>query len=69
MPHMSGVELAKQIRSSRPRIRVLYVSGYAEKMAGDLEVHEPGVGFLAKPFSRDALGRKLREILGLADSA
>ncbi len=34
MPHMSGVELAKQIRIGHPKIRVLYVSGYAEQDGG-----------------------------------
>jgi CheY-like chemotaxis protein len=63
MPHMSGPELARQIRGRRGEMRLLYASGSTENTSSELAVQEPGVGFLAKPFSREALGRKLRELL------
>ena len=66
MPGMSGRELAQQALAQRPRLRVLYTSGYTE----DAIVHEgrlePGVRLLAKPYRRDELARSIR---GLLDAA
>jgi CheY-like chemotaxis protein len=63
MPGISGPELAKQLTAVRPETRVLYVSGYTEESIGQHGVLEKGTEFLSKPFSRDTLSRKLREIL------
>jgi len=63
MPGITGRELAQRLAVSRPETRVLYVSGYTEEAIGQHGVLEPGTEFLAKPFSRNALARKLREIL------
>jgi FixJ family two-component response regulator len=64
MPGMSGTQLAQELRRSRPGIKVVYVSGYTEKTISHHGVLDPGGSFLGKPFSRDALGRKVREALG-----
>jgi len=58
MPHMGGAELARQLRARRPSIKLLCVSGYPGSDAAELNVD-----FLAKPFSRDALLTKVREVL------
>jgi two-component system cell cycle sensor histidine kinase/response regulator CckA len=63
MPGFSGRILAERLAAARPEIKVLYTSGYA----GD-EVAQHGLvgaefAFLEKPFTRDALIRKVREIL------
>jgi PAS domain S-box-containing protein len=63
MPGMSGPELAQRLTAERPDMRVLFVSGYAEDAIGQHGVLEKGTQFLSKPFSREALSRKLREIL------
>jgi two-component system cell cycle sensor histidine kinase/response regulator CckA len=63
MPGFSGPELAEKLASARPETRVLYTSGYtAEEFARDVA---PGAdrAFLTKPFSRDDLVRKVRELL------
>jgi PAS domain S-box-containing protein len=53
MPGMRGPELAIRLRRSRPGLRVLLVSGYAEEIVeGDRDDMLP---FLAKPFSADSL--------------
>ncbi|MGD0500110.1 MAG: ATP-binding protein [Bryobacteraceae bacterium] len=64
MPHMNGAQLAAELRASRPDVRIVYVSGYTENTASHLGVLEAGARFLAKPFTREALARTLRESLG-----
>jgi len=63
MPGASGVELVRELRTSRPDIRVLYLSGYTNDAIGRHGVLEPGVPFLAKPFRPAELARKVREVL------
>jgi hypothetical protein len=48
---------------SRPDLRVLYVSGYAESGIVNEGEIEPGTAFLHKPFHQEDLARKVREIL------
>ena len=47
----------------RPYLKVIYMSGYTEEAIVHHGVLNPGVAFLHKPFSSDALGRKIREVL------
>lgn len=63
MPGMNGRSLAEELRSTRPQMKVLFISGYTDDMVlqhGQLEV---GMGFLPKPFSPETLGHKIREVL------
>lgn len=59
LPDMNGNELAAKARALRPTLPVLFASGYAESMA----VPE-GMHMIGKPFSMEALGDKIRSILG-----
>jgi PAS domain S-box-containing protein len=63
MPHMSGRELTDRILTSRPGLKVLFISGYTDNVIDPHGLLEPGVHFLQKPFSPEVLARKVREIL------
>ena len=63
MPQMSGDALAEQVRRVYPRIKVLFVSGYATDAIVDHGRLNPGMHFLSKPFTRAAFARKVREVL------
>jgi len=62
MPGMRGYEVAKRVAATRPEIRILFMSGYAEEVL----VGRPAVSehpLIEKPFAVDALARRVREAL------
>jgi PAS domain S-box-containing protein len=63
MPEISGPELARILVEQHPEIAVLYMSGYAEHEIVHRGIVDPHVALLTKPFSSDALGRRVRECL------
>jgi len=63
MPEMSGKALSSQIEAARPSIKVLYVSGYTSDVIVRHGVLGSDVSFLQKPFTEDALARKVRKVL------
>ncbi len=63
MPGMSGRDLALQMCALRPAIKRLFMSGYTADVIAQEGVLEEGMPFLAKPFGRDVLARKVREVL------
>jgi two-component system cell cycle sensor histidine kinase/response regulator CckA len=63
MPHMGGKELADWLKISRPNVKVLYTSGYADNAIVHHGVLDPGTHFLQKPFSLKTLSHKVREVL------
>jgi len=69
MPGMSGPEAAARLQAARPETRVLFMSGYTDEAIGNEGVLDPGTHFIQKPFSADALLRKVREVLGQGTGA
>jgi PAS domain S-box-containing protein len=63
MPGGSGPEMAAEMLRAHPGLKVLYMSGHTEESIVDRGVLKPGIAFVQKPFTQDAVGRKLREVL------
>jgi len=63
LAQMSGRELVQRLSPLRPKMKVLYMSGYSDEAIVHHGVLEPGTAFLQKPFTTEALMRKLREVL------
>jgi two-component system, cell cycle sensor histidine kinase and response regulator CckA len=63
MPGMNGAVLATRFAETHPGVPFLFMSGYTDEAIVRHGVLNPGVAFLQKPFSPDALVRKVREVL------
>jgi two-component system, cell cycle sensor histidine kinase and response regulator CckA len=63
MPKMLGKEVADRIRTTRPGIRVLFMSGYAHPVLASQNTLDPGVTLIEKPFTEPALLNKIKEVL------
>jgi|GEM_PF-674696 len=63
MPEMSGPQVADALLSSRPNLKLLYMSGYTDDLISHHGVLEPEIAFLEKPFNLDSLLLKVREVL------
>ena len=66
LPIMNGRQLAEFARESRPEIKVLFVTGYAENAAVRGGFLDRGMDMLTKPFALNVLGLKIREMIGPA---
>ncbi len=69
MPGIDGKTLAEACLRRRPHLRVLLTSGYPPAVSSQDGSLEPSIDFLAKPYTLDALARKVREVLDRKRSA
>jgi PAS domain S-box-containing protein len=63
MPGINGRVLAERLAPRHPDMKVLYMSGYTDSFIAGHGVLEEGVHLLHKPFTEEALMRKVRELL------
>jgi len=63
MPGMNGRELATRLAHLRPDARVIFMSGYTDDAVVRHGVLVPGATYVQKPFTPDAIARKVREVL------
>jgi two-component system, cell cycle sensor histidine kinase and response regulator CckA len=70
MPQLNGRELADRLKRLRPGVRVLYMSGFMkDAILKYYGISITGIPFVQKPFTRDMLARKVREVLDAPASA
>src|SRR5204862_1116754 len=63
MPKMSGPELAERLAAIRPRMRILFMSGYTDDHMSRHGVNSSGAVLLPKPFTPTTLAARVREVL------
>jgi CheY-like chemotaxis protein len=63
MPELNGRDLAKRLRKIFPGLKVLFMSGYTANVIVSRGVLKKDVVLLQKPFSKNELGAKIREVL------
>lgn len=60
LPGLNGRQLADQARANRPGLKVIFMTGYAETMAGASGLLEPGMAMITKPFTMDVMVQRVR---------
>jgi PAS domain S-box-containing protein len=60
---MNGRQLADAALVTRPELKILFITGYAESAVIGQGNLKPGMHIMTKPFSLDALGRRIRDII------
>jgi PAS domain S-box-containing protein len=63
LPGMNGRQLADQARETRPDLKVLFITGYAESVAIADGFLQPGMEMITKPFDLDNLSRRIRKMV------
>ena len=61
LPKLGGQEVAERLRESHPELKVVFMSGYAER--GTDGHMPPGTAFLQKPFTFSELTERVQEVL------
>ena len=64
LPGLNGRQLAEIARQSRPDLKILFITGYAQNAAVRAGFLDHGMDMMTKPFAVDALATKIRSILG-----
>jgi two-component system cell cycle sensor histidine kinase/response regulator CckA len=67
MPRVGGRELAERLRAARPELPILFMSGFSGNAVSGADLTPPDAPILAKPFTREGLGRAVRRALGAVE--
>lgn len=68
MPELGGIALSERLTAANPRLKTLFMSGYAPTMILNEGELEPGVSLLQKPFTPEQLGLSVRNTLQSTDT-
>jgi PAS domain S-box-containing protein len=60
---LNGRQVADAARASRPGLKVLFITGYAENAVLSHGHLDPGMHVMTKPFAMDALATRIRELI------
>ena len=63
MPRVNGLELASQLKAKCHDMKILFMSGYTQDAVSDYELPSGSASFMRKPFSRDDLEAKMRQVV------
>jgi PAS domain S-box-containing protein len=63
LPGMNGRQLADQARETRPQLKILFITGYAESVVIAKGFLLPGMEMITKPFDLDNLSRRVRSMV------
>jgi PAS domain S-box-containing protein len=63
LPGMNGRQLADQARETRPDLKILFMTGYAESVAIADDFLQPGMEMITKPFDLDNLSQRIRAMV------
>jgi CheY-like chemotaxis protein len=69
MPDLSGDQVLEELRRQRADLKVLLCSGYAEEEMQQRFSSQDMASFLQKPYTRKALGARLKHLLGAVGRA
>ena len=64
LPGLNGRQIIDAARETRPLLKVLFMTGYAENAAIAAGFLEPGMAMITKPFAMEALATRIRDMLG-----
>jgi CheY-like chemotaxis protein len=60
---MTGLDLAEKLQAERPKLKVLFASGYNQEMAAKILYAQSAYCFLHKPYRPKTLARAVREVI------
>jgi two-component system, cell cycle sensor histidine kinase and response regulator CckA len=69
LPGQNGRDLANELRTISPKLRIIFTSGYPENAITEHGIQQDGMFYLSKPFSLQSLTRKVRQVLGKQETA
>ena len=64
LPEIDGHQMVHRARETRPRLKVLFITGYAEQAMSGTESIGHGIQMITKPFSMEALTQRVQEMVG-----